>query len=148
MKSTKLLGVMILSLILAGCGGDTVNVDAAKYLDTLAVTADPPIPAPTLGKGFFTQQFHATANYSDGTAKDASGLVTWTTSNDAMITIDNNGLGTINLININANDLYGDVTIWADFATVFDSVILTISPPAPGAPADTLAWDIKENVGG
>jgi hypothetical protein len=48
MKSTKLLGVMILSLILAGCGGDTVNVDAAKYLDTLAVTADPPIPAPTL----------------------------------------------------------------------------------------------------
>jgi hypothetical protein len=65
-----------------------------------------------------------------------------------MITIDNNGLGTINLININANDLYGDVTIWADFATVFDSVILTISPPAPGAPADSLAWDIKENVGG
>ena len=149
MKPTRMLWGIIFCFIVAACGGgDTTNVenvDAPKYLDSWTVTADQPTPAPTLGKAFYTQQFHATAHYSDGTTKDASGIVTWTTSNNSIIAIDHNGLGTINLNNIYVNNLYGDVTIWAEFSTAFDSVILTVSPPATGEPVDSLVWDVEEN---
>ena len=150
MKPRSMLWVIIFSVIVAACGTEETttnveNVDAPKYLDSLTVTADPPVAAPELGRAVYTQQFHATANYSDGTSKDASGIVNWTTSTDSIIAIDQNGLGTINLITINVNNLWGDVTIWADFSTVFDSVILTVSKPDPATP-DSLVWDINENV--
>ncbi|MGC2048122.1 MAG: hypothetical protein WA635_05885 [Gallionella sp.] len=146
MKTTKMFWVIFFSFIVAACGGsDTVNVDAPTYLKSMTVTADAPTPAPTLGKAFYTMQFHAAANYSDGTSRDASGIVTWVSGNGSMITIDKNGLGTFDLTNLTVNDLFGDVTIWASFTTAFDSVILTISPPAPGAPAESFGWDITPN---
>jgi len=145
MKPTNILWAIVFSVIVAACGGDTVTVDAPTFVDSVTVTADPPTLAPALGRAAYTQQYHAMVNYSDGTSKDASGVVTWTTSNGSAMTIDQNGLGKFDLVNINVNNLYGDVTVWAEFATVFDSVVLTISRPAPGAPVDTLVWDIKKN---
>jgi len=126
-------------LILTACGGgDTVNVDSPTYLKSLTVTADAPVPT-LLGPGDYTIQFHAMVNYSDGTQKDASGLATWVSSDDSLMTIDKYGLGHFNFKN-------NSVTIWAAFTTVFDSVIFTVLPPDPGAPAGSLKYDIKENV--
>ena len=131
--------LVCLALMLTACGGgDTVNVDTPTYIKSLTMTADAPIPT-LLGPGDYTIEFHAMVNYSDGTTKDASGLATWVSSDDVLMTIDKNGLGAFNFKN-------NSVTIWAGFATAFDSVIFTVSPPDPGAPVGSIKWDIAANV--
>lgn len=132
------IAMVFMAFILAACGGgDTVNVDTPTYLKSLTVTADAPVPT-LLGPGDYTIQFRAMVNYSDGTQRDASGLATWVSSDDALMTIDKNGLGHFNFKD-------NSVTIWAAFTTAFDSVIFTILPPDPKAPAGSLNYDIKSN---
>lgn len=127
MKTTKVLLAMLFCIATTACGGGSTTVNAPKYLDSLSVSADPLITVPGPG-GSTTQQYHAMVKYSDGTTQDASGIVTWTSSDDLVVTVDKNGLGTINVTNIKNNNIQGDVTIWATFVTAFGSITFTVSP--------------------
>jgi uncharacterized protein YjdB len=81
------------STITVMAGGHTssfdVNVSAATVV-SLAIT--PSYPA-AFAKGT-TEQFTATATFSDGTTQNVSSGVTWVSSNPAVFTVDSNGLAT------------------------------------------------------
>ena len=66
------------------------------------------------------QQFTASANYSDGSAQDLIGGVTWTSSTTSVATIDNNGLAAILAA--------GATTITATVGSFTDSSTITVVP--------------------
>lgn len=70
-----------------GGGGGTPGTTAT--LTSIAVT--PSSPSITQGN---TVQFNATGSYSDGTTRDISSSVSWTTSNAGIAAISNGGLAT------------------------------------------------------
>ena len=68
-----------------------------------SITIAPNLP-PSLTMGS-TQQFTATGNYSDGSTKDISSQITWTSSNSAAATISSTGLAngiSVGITNITA----------------------------------------------
>ncbi len=66
----------------------TFNVSAAM---PTSVTVSP--TTATLAKGA-TQQFTATQNYSDGSMADLTDTITWSSSNNAVLSIDSHGVAT------------------------------------------------------
>src|SRR5205823_5614252 len=72
----------------------------------------------TVGKGT-TQQFTATGHYSDSTTQDLTALVTWSSSDSTVVSIDNSGLAT--------NRKFGTVTITAALGSVTNSTTLTVA---------------------
>ncbi len=77
---------LLILAILAGCSG----VQPAKTLTSIAVT--PATPASL--KAGFTQQFTATATFSDGSTSDITATVTWNSGTPATATISAAGLAT------------------------------------------------------
>ena len=74
---------IVCALILAACSNSTPTlrfITISPQSATIAVTT--------------TQQFTATAFYSDGTSKDGTGLVSWASSNSAVATINASGVAT------------------------------------------------------
>jgi uncharacterized protein YjdB len=67
-----------------------------------------------------SQQYTATADYSDGTSADLSSGITWTSSAPAIATVDSNGVVT--------TVGPGDVTISATYGAFSDSSTLTVVP--------------------
>src|SRR6184192_2314009 len=68
-----------------------------------------------------TQQFTATGNYSDGSSRDLTALVTWGSSSTAVATVDANGL----LTGVAA----GSTTISATLGSVTKSTTITVTVP-------------------
>jgi len=68
-----------------------------------------------------TQQFTATGSYSDGSSRDLTALVSWSSSATANATIDANGLAT--------SVAAGSTTITATLGSVTQSTTLTITTP-------------------
>src|SRR5207302_1825337 len=68
-----------------------------------------------------TQQFTATGNYSDGSSRDLTALVTWGSSSTAVATVDANGLVTAAAA--------GSTNISATLGSISNSTSLTVTAP-------------------
>lgn len=98
-KATRFKAILFALLLLCGvcaigCGSNDEGVffnGVQKFVTSLAISPKP--VTRTVGQ---TQQFTATVTATDGTTGDASGLVTWTSSNPAVVSISNTGLATAN----------------------------------------------------
>jgi trimeric autotransporter adhesin len=66
----------------------TTTTMTTVTLSSITIAPNPP-PSLTMSS---TQQFTATGNYSDGSTKDISSQITWTSSNSAAATISSTGL--------------------------------------------------------
>jgi hypothetical protein len=64
-------------------------------------------------------QLHATGTYSDGTTKDITTQVAWSSSDTAVATIDSNGL-------VTADREIGRTTITATYGSISGSTELTV----------------------
>ena len=119
-KSVRTFGIALCSswiLAACGCGGGS-NSPALPASPTFqAINVSPQNSTVAAG---LTQQYSATAHYSDGSSKPTSS-VTWATSNTSVATISSTGLMTALK--------QGAVTISAASAAITDSTSLTIGPP-------------------
>src|SRR5207302_9943619 len=98
-------------------GGATLNVTNAGT-NLTGITLSPAaasIPVNT------TQQFTATGNYSDGSSRDLTALVTWGSSSTAVATVDANGLVT--------EVAAGSTNISATLGSISNSTSLTVTAP-------------------
>lgn len=102
------------SSILAGCGGGA-NSPTPASLESVSVSPQNGAVAAGL-----TQQYTATANYSDGSSKPATG-VTWASSDTSVASINSAGLMTA--------VKQGSVTISAASGGITGNVSVTIGPP-------------------
>ena len=101
-------------LVAGGCGGGSNSPAPAPTLQSVNVAPQ----NGTLAAGL-TQQYGATAHYSDGSSNAAT--VTWSTSDTSLATINSAGLLTA--------VRQGDVTISAASGAITGSTSLTIGPP-------------------
>ena len=90
-----------------------------KPLVSLAVTpVNPSVPAGS------SQQFTATGTNSDGSTEDYSQIVTWTSSNPALLTIDQTGHATAQSTNTTTQ-----VTVTAQLGSTTGSTPVQVTPP-------------------
>lgn len=130
LKSTRTLlctaGVMLTMLITA-CGGSDAGRDpilgvAAASLVSVTVTP----PAATVLAGA-SQQFSATASYSDGSARDVTALSAWVSASPAIATVGAaNGMA--------RGMAAGSAAISATFESKTGSGTLTVTVPLPPPP--------------
>lgn len=122
-RKVQLLAAFTVLLILAGVGCSGFFVDPT--LTTITVT--PPTPSIVENS---TQQMTATGSFDDGSVRNITGKVTWTSSNQAVATIDNAGLlraltaGTAQITATQAN-ITGSTTVTVVLANI---VSITVSP--------------------
>jgi hypothetical protein len=113
-----------------GCGGsdNTGNFGGGfqQVITGLAVS-----PKPVTKTSGQTQQFTATATANDGSTGDVTSIVTWTSSNPAVVSITNTGLATANAA--------GTATITASGAGFSDNVVFTVT--GTGTPINLVALD-------
>ena len=100
-------------LFLLGCGGGSYGGSKAPVLQGISVTPS----APSVAVGL-TQQFTATGSYSDGSSKNLTGAVTWSSSMPATATISTGGLAT--------SVANGTTTISAGSGGISGSTVLTV----------------------
>jgi len=97
-------------------GSANLTVNAIANLTAIAITPQlSSIPIST------TQQFSATGTYSDGSTRDLSLLVTWSSSSTAAATVDVNGLVT--------SVAAGTTTITATLGSVTQTFTITVTTP-------------------
>ena len=126
----------IASGMASGLGNGTVTVTAiapsAPFKGTATLTVTNPNPGATLQSITVspanpiipvntTQQFTATGSYSDGSSRDLTTRVTWSSSSTATATIDVNGIGT--------SVAAGTTTISASVGGVQGSTTLAVTAP-------------------
>src|ERR1051325_1667615 len=152
MKFKSLLVTLILSsLLLSGCGGGGGTVSANPGPTPVPTPTPTPVPASltslqvspgttAIGAGA-TKQFTATGKFSDGSSKDLTGSVAWSSSDPAVATINSSGMAT--------GVVSGTVTITAKSGTTqgFASLSITVaavnlssisvSPAASSIPVNT-----------
>nr|WP_277751220.1 Ig-like domain-containing protein [Granulicella sibirica] len=91
---------------------------------SIAIT--PPSPSLTAGG---TQQFTATATYTDGTTQDISNTVSWSSSNAALLSIDSSGLATAH-----TTATIATATITAQLGSTVSTDTVTVQPIGSGNP--------------
>jgi uncharacterized protein YjdB len=97
-------------------GSANLTVNAVANLTAIAITPQlSSIPIST------TQQFSAIGTYSDGSTRDLSSLVTWSSSSTVTATVDVNGLVT--------SIAAGTTTITATLGSVTQTFTITVSTP-------------------
>ncbi len=111
-------------------GTATLNVTAT----TISVTPDPASFA--VGA---TQQFAATAKYSDGTTADVTSQATWTSANSLVATIDAAGLAT--------GVAAGSTSITASLNGASGKTPITVTLP-PGSGVNIPTWHVDNNRSG
>ena len=99
-------------------GTASVTVTAAALTTIAVAPASVSVPAGT------NQQFHATATYTDGSARDVTAQVGWSSSDASTASI-SNAVATAGLLGAIRP---GDVTVTAALAGVTGSASLTVSP--------------------
>ena len=96
------------------------NPNAGATLSSITVTpANPFVPVNT------TQPFTATGSYSDGSSRDLTTRVTWSSSSTATATVDVNGIGTAVAA--------GTTTISATLSGITGSTTITVTTPTISA---------------
>ncbi len=122
-RKVQLLAALTVLLILASVGCSGFFVDPT--LTTITVT--PPTPSIVENN---TQQMTATGSFDDGSVRNITGKVSWTSSNQAVATIDNTGLlhaltaGTAQITATQAN-ITGSTTVTVVLANLAS---ITVSP--------------------
>lgn len=101
--------------ISAALAGQTASVGLTVTPTLKAILVAPPAPSIALGA---TQQFTATANYSDGSSKDVSNTVAWTSSTTSVATVSATGLAKALAV--------GSTSITATMLGISGSAILTV----------------------
>jgi 6-phosphogluconolactonase (cycloisomerase 2 family) len=108
-------------VLVTGCGGgggSSIVTPPPPTLQSITVAS----PSSSLAAGL-TEQFNATGNFSDGSARSLTGL-TWSTSDPALATINGNGLMT--------TLKQGTVTVSAASGSIHGNApTFTIGPPLP-----------------
>ncbi|HEY0703080.1 MAG TPA: Ig-like domain-containing protein [Candidatus Acidoferrales bacterium] len=114
----------------------TVNVTGANLVSLAVSPQNPTAPRGT------AEQFAATGSYSDGSMKDITASVTWTSTTTNVATIDSNGLASARSV--------GSSTIAAAMGTFSDSTTLNVSAATltsidvvPVASSNNLEPDVK-----
>ncbi len=120
------IGAVLISQLTA-CGGSSPqpSVPVLKYVQVFPATS-------TIDIGQ-AQQFTAWGTYSDGTSKDISNLVTWSSSNQTVATVSSSGLALGNsqgdsTISATLNNGAGPVTGTATLGVAATLMSLTITP--------------------
>jgi phospholipase C len=113
---------------------DSIN-QTAKFTVTApslsSITVSPSNPSIPFGAN---QQFTAAMKFSDGSTKDATSVVTWSSSNTSAATISSSGLATIVAPG-------KTTTISASLQSVSGNTLLTTTKPACAAPpAGLIGW--------
>jgi uncharacterized protein YjdB len=106
-------GSASITAALNGISGSTTVTVTAPSITAISVSPDGltlPID--------ITQQFVATATYSDGSSQDLAGGVTWSSSSTSVATIDNTGLASLLAA--------GTVTITAKVGSLSDTATVTV----------------------
>lgn len=106
-------GSATISASLGNVSGSTTLSVTAPTISSIVVTPD----GLTLGIGI-SQQYTATAIYSDGSTQDLVSGVTWSSSNTSVATISNSG--------VLATVAAGSTTITAQVGSVSDTAVLTV----------------------
>jgi hypothetical protein len=110
------LVVVLLISTLVGCGGSSTSTPPPPAKATLtSITVTPSGSTIAFGS---TQQFKATGKYSDGTSKDISSTVAWSSSSSSIASISSAGLAT--------PVKGGQVTITATSGAISGSTTLTV----------------------
>ncbi len=116
-------------------GSASLTVTAAATLTGITVTpADPSLVADG------TQQFTATANYSDGSTKNVTSSATWSSSNTAVATINSSGLAT--------GVTSGTTIITATDNSETATTTATVTASAPAGVANITTWHVDSNRSG
>ena len=106
-------GTTTISATTGGVTGSK-NLTISPILTSIAVT--PAVPSVTVDT---TQQFVATGTFSDGSAQDLTGRVTWTSSNTSVASINSTGMAT--------TVVTGTATISASLGAIAGSTGLTVT---------------------
>jgi len=123
MKAKSILVTLVLlSILLSGCGGGGSSLSGGPIPSPTPAPTPSPTPASAslttlqvspgttaIGAGAM-QQFTATGKFSDGSSKDMTASVTWSSSDTAVATINSSGMAT--------GIISGAVTITAKSGTV------------------------------
>ncbi len=113
-----LLVISLLNLIACGGGGGSSSIAPPPPLVTLAsINVTPANPSVALG---LTQQFSATGTYSDGTSRDISTSVAWSSASA--------GVASIGVAGRASSVAQGASTITAALGNVKGTTTLTITP--------------------
>ncbi len=118
LASSSAQGTTTVSATYSGVSGGTLLTVVGAVLQSITVT---PV-SPSLQVGA-TQQFVATATYSDGSSQNLTSLVTWSVSNSSVATISNSA-GSNGVATAVAS---GTTTVSAASAGVTGSTVLTVS---------------------
>ncbi|WP_263352211.1 Ig-like domain-containing protein [Acidicapsa acidisoli] len=113
----QLAAVTLFGLMLSGCGGPKAILSTSPQIEQLKVT--PTASSIALGQ---TANFAATAILTDGSSKDETNSVTWTSSNGGVASIDATGHAT--------SVSPGNATIVATLHGVTSAASLTVSKAA------------------
>jgi uncharacterized protein YjdB len=106
-----------------GSGGSSNTIKTNPVLSSVVLT-----PAmPSIGVGA-TQQFAATANYSDGSSKDVTSSASWTSSDPTIATVQSTGQANPGMASGVAS---GSATVAASFGGMNGSTTLTVSGIVP-----------------
>ncbi len=112
------IGLLLIPIMLAGCsgggGGGSAWFDTTVILKSVEV--EPAQSSIALGKNV---QLTATGIYSDGTRKDLTSVVAWSSSTEAVATVSASGLAT--------SHSAGQTTIKAVFENLLGSSTLTVT---------------------
>jgi len=111
-----------LSVLLFGCGGGGGGSSDGSSMREypISITISPENQELTLSG---SQQFSAVGMYESGTTEDLTDSVTWSSSNDTVVTISNKGLVTA----VSA----GSSTIIAQHGNTSGSTLVTVTSPTP-----------------
>ncbi len=114
-----LITAWAIALLLTACGGGSAP-PSNNQVTLVSIAISPPSPTIPIGD---TQQFSATGTYSDGSSKNLTNSVTWSTSDTAVSTISNNA-GTQGVA---TGVGLGTATIKATSGSVSGSTSLTVN---------------------
>ncbi len=134
-----LCGLLSIAVIvgLAGCGGSGRPLsNPSKTIDSIKVSPN----APSIVAGA-TQQFTATATYSDGSTGNMSSVVTWTSATTTVAAINGSGLATgvaagTSTITATVGGVNGTATLTVTAKTITSIAVTAASPSIAGGATD------------
>ncbi len=146
-----------LAVFLTACGGSGSSSGTATLVSIAVTPANPSIPVGV------TRQFTASGIYSDGTSRDITTQVTWSSSNPVIATVNGSGLATAvtagtaaATIKAASGSISGSTTLTVTSATLASLSVTQANPRIPlgatqqfaasGAYSDGTSYDITTRV--